>query len=823
MPKSNEFSAVTIDLTNCDKEPIRIPGSIQPHGLLLVLQEPNLIIRQVSGNTNDFFDLQPQDILDKPLNFLVKQDDINTIKICLEQENFKSKNPLPIQVTIPGKSPQNFDGILHRSNKQVILELEPEEKFSNTSFSNFYDLVRNAVSQLQSSSDLEGLCQTVVKEIYQITKFDRVMLYRFNPDGNGTIVAEEKGANLVPYLGLQYPASDVPTQARELYLLNWLRLIPDSTYTPAPLIPEINPVTGTPTDLSFAVLRSVSPIHVKYLSNMGVTASMSISIVRGSKLWGLVACHHYSPKYVSYDIRKVCEFLGQVLSVELVAKENNEDYEYQIQLKDIQNKVLEYMSSDENFVNGLVHHQPNILDLVNATGALICFEGKYTTVGNTPSQADLEKLLEWLLENHAQTEIFVTNCLSKYYPEAEQFQEVASGLLAIPISKIPKNYMVWFRPEEKTTVKWAGNPNKPVEIAADGSNYLTPRASFEMWKEIIQGRSVRWKQCEIDAALTLKEAIVKIVLRQVDKLTQLNTALQLSEAQTRIKAQELQETLEELQQTQSQLIQSEKMSSLGQLVAGIAHEINNPINFIYGNISHATEYTKDLLNLVYLYEQHLALPSEAIAEKKEAIDFDFLVEDLPKLLSSMQVGANRIRDIVQSLRNFSRLDEAEKKSVDVHEGIDSTLLILQYRIKAKPERPAIEIIKEYGDLPKIECYPGQLNQVLMNLLANAIDAVDEKFEIPEAKKNPEIHIQTAIIDDDWLRISVIDNGAGIHDDKKKHVFDPLFTTKPIGKGTGIGLAISYEIITQKHGGKLSCNSQLGEGTEFIIEIPQHQV
>jgi len=294
----------------------------------------------------------------------------------------------------------------------------------------------------------------------------------------------------------------------------------------------------------------------------------------------------------------------------------------------------------------------------------------------------------------------------------------------------------------------------------------------------------------------------------------------------RQQAQELEIALHKLQHTQAQLIQSEKMSSLGQLVAGVAHEINNPVNFIYGNLNPADEYTKNLLSLLDLYRKHYPQPETAIEEFADIIDLEFLRSDLPKLFKSMKIGAERIRAIVLSLRTFSRLDEAEMKAVDIHEGIDSTLMIIQGRLKSTDLRPTIEVIKEYGDLPLIECYAGQLNQVFMNILANAIDALEDSFVRGRwaTKKqlktdNPRIYIRTQLPAPNQVVIRIADNGLGIPEDIKDQLFNPFFTTKPVGKGTGMGLAISYQIITERHNGSLECISQPGVGAEFVVRIP----
>ncbi|MEB3826711.1 ATP-binding protein [Phormidium sp. CCY1219] len=351
-------------------------------------------------------------------------------------------------------------------------------------------------------------------------------------------------------------------------------------------------------------------------------------------------------------------------------------------------------------------------------------------------------------------------------------------------------------------------------------------------------------------------------------------ALGRSQTELRDRAEELETTLHQLRHTQTQLIQSEKMSSLGQLVAGIAHEINNPINFIHGNIAPAFDYIRDLLNIIDLYQLHYPNPPAEIAEEIEIIDLDFLAKDLQKILQSMKSGADRIRNIVRSLRVFSRLDEAEKKVVDIHENLDSTLLMLDYRLHSQPHRPSIQVIKDYGNLPQVECYPGQLNQVFINLLNNAIDAVEssvtghsssvtgsnnqgqmtnnqgqtpnnqpqitndqgqitndqgqitndqgqmtnDQGQITNDQGQMTIHIRTRVTDDKALQICIADNGIGISDKLQDKIYEPFYTTKPVGKGTGLGLAIAYQII-EKHRGTLHCNSQAGKGTEFTIEIP----
>lgn len=514
------LSLVTSDVHSRLKQPaIHSLTEVQSHGVLLILQEPDLQILQVSSNTRSHFGLTPQEVLDRGLERLFDSFQLDLFREGLARENLELLNPTKMWVRKSGDDYSVFDVIVHRtSDGFLVMELEPAVTQENIPFLSFYHLARASINQLQSSANLHEFCQIIVGEVRRVTGFDRVMLYKFDEDGHGEVVAEEKIDELAPYLGLHFPESDIPQTARQMFLSNWIRVIPDAHATSVPLFPRENPQTGQPVDLIQSILRSAYPCHIEYLHHMGVGASLTISLMKDNKLWGLIACHHRTAKYIPYELRKACEFLGRVVFAEIATREEEADYHYRMKLAQVQSLLFEQMARSSDFVTALTATQPNLLDLAAAAGAAICFNGRWSTIGRTPSENDLDYLVQWLAKN-VQEDVFYTDSLPLVYSDAERFKDVASGLLAIPISK--RSYVLWFRPEVIQTVSWGGDPNNAYELIDDEAGQaprLCPRKSFDLWKETVKLQSLPWQSVEVKAVLELRKAIVNIVLRQAEEL-----------------------------------------------------------------------------------------------------------------------------------------------------------------------------------------------------------------------------------------------------------------------------------------------------------------
>ncbi|MFB2938206.1 ATP-binding protein [Aerosakkonemataceae cyanobacterium BLCC-F154] len=751
-----------VDLTNCDREAIHIPGLIQPHGILLTLQEPDLIILQASQNTAEFLGIPAASLINHSLAQFLNPTQLNLLKECLNTENIEIYNPLNISLRI-SDSTKDFECIIHRHDGVLILEMERALVKDQFSALSFYHLAKAAIMNIKRASNFPEMAELLAQEVRQITGYDRVMIYQFEPDESGIVIAENKREDLEPFLGLHYPASDIPKQARQLYYQNWLRLITDINYQPVPIIPRNNPLTNAPLDLSFSVLRSVSPIHIEYLQNMGVGASLCTSLITDKKLWGLIVCHHYSPRYVNYEIRKVCELLGQVMSLEIVNKQQQEFEKYTEKIKLIQ-EDLKKILLDNNVNNQIFNEKGNsLLELVNADGAIIYFGDNITLIGKTPIKEDIQKLVNWL-QNYNQQEIFHINCLSQVYPPANKIKELASGLLAISIFVDRIYYqIIWLRPEVIQTVNWAGDPNKPVRVEDNGMINLSPRRSFEMWKETVREKCLPWKQIEIDAAAELRNALMFAVLKFYQSALQ-QAAVE-AEAANRAKSQ---------------------------FLAKMSHELRTPLNAILG-------FTQVLAQHSLNQEQQ---------------------EYLGIIGRSGEHLLSLINDVLEVSKIEAGLVTFNENYFDLSRLLDGLEEMLQ--LKAKSKKLHLLFHRE-PDLPQyVKTDESKLRQVLINLLANAIKFTQEgtvQLRVKMIEDSRQFDAESSTIKCQIL-FEVEDSGPGINAEEVNHLFEPFFqseTGRKSMEGTGLGLPISRQFV-QLLGGDISINSQLGKGTTVTFDI-----
>ncbi len=501
----------TADLTNCDREPIHVPGSIQPHGVLIALDPGTLSVLQVAGDTERLLGIAPNQLLEHGLEALGSA--------ALERlRTFGARDltiPRPILAfeTALQYQGQPLEAAVHMSGGTLILELEPRPSEPSE---NPGAIAQGMVMHVHGEPELGSFFEAVANEVRASTGFDRVMIYQFQADDSGAVIAEAKAEDLEPYLGLHYPASDIPKQARELYLRNWIRIIPDVGYTPAPVTPALNPVTGQPLDLTFSVLRSVSPLHLEYLRNMGVAATLALSLVVEGKLWGMIVCHHREARHLPQALRAACELFGQMTSLQLHERLVTEAHGDRLRMKRVHAELVEAMVRENNLSKALIQQRPNLIDYIPADGAAVWCDGQATRLGRTPTDEQLHALVEWLNASK-RGGMFMTDCLAEQFAPAKGYADIASGVIALSASRSPGDYVFWFRQEALGTVAWAGNPAKAMEIADDGMR-LSPRKSFAAWKETVRGRSQPWNERVAEAARDLLISMLDVVVRHMDQV-----------------------------------------------------------------------------------------------------------------------------------------------------------------------------------------------------------------------------------------------------------------------------------------------------------------
>ena len=514
----------SVDLTNCDREPIHIPGAILPHGAILVLECETLRVLQAAGDLAGLLGQPLSELLNLPVDKLFSVDQINRLHtLCNETDLAKPRHLLDPLFRVFADRP--LDASAHRVEGNLVLEFEAAE-IRDPFAADPLTAVQIMIEGFGDAASLYALCHMATASVRRVAQYDRVMIYRFMADGSGWVIAESRAPELAPFLDLHYPAADIPQQARALYLKSWLRLITQVDYDPAPLTPTLNPRTGKPLDMSYAILRDVSPIHREYLRNMGIDASMSISIIVAGKLWGLIACHHNSPRLLPRHLRAICELFGSMFSLQLEAREKSEQFEYRLASRKILQELMLNLAGVEDYAYGLTQQTPNLLDYIHGGdialdgarggGVAVRVAGEITFLGTTPNREQITALTNWLTSYMTETEgVFATDRLSEIYTPAKAFANVASGVLVIAVSRDPSDFILWFRPELVETALWAGDPAKPMTPGSDGER-LSPRKSFEVWKHTVRNRALPWSAAETDSAFDLRVSLLQVVLRRIE-------------------------------------------------------------------------------------------------------------------------------------------------------------------------------------------------------------------------------------------------------------------------------------------------------------------
>jgi len=514
------MSKFSVDLSNCDKEPIHIPGKIQSHGFLIAINKNAHTIQYVSENINNYTGMSASDFLDQPVSVLsayFKENNAfnisDLLNLGISRKSFDALSPQPFTIkNLP------FYLIINASADCWLLEFEPVTLQ--------YDIQsavgRSASAMLQGKSILSLLAKAAL-QVKKLIEFDRVMVYKFLDDGHGEVVAEVKEENLESFFGLHYPASDIPQQARALYKKNLTRLIADVNTEDSPIITYKD---SADLDLTNSSLRAVSPIHIQYLKNMGVYSSFSISLIANDQLWGLIACHNYSPKFIDYKAREGAKLVGEILSSALEYRQEEENYEIFIQFKETAAVITEHLNDDKFLLTALLTHDKNLLSATNATGVAIIFENDLKTLGIVPEDSVIIELAEWIKINSDES-IYHTQHLSEIFPPAKAYKNIASGILACTISKDAGEIIIWFKPEQISQVNWAGNPDQPAKVDnAGGLAALSPRKSFEKWAQMVNNTSEKWSAEEISSVLRIREIIIAYINKKANEIRILNEKLQ---------------------------------------------------------------------------------------------------------------------------------------------------------------------------------------------------------------------------------------------------------------------------------------------------------
>ncbi len=837
----------------CEDELIRVPGSVQQHGFFLLIDPESEKVLVASENAERFLQLPLKLILGAGLETILERELLLALK-SIRHRKKQEIHPIVVYLGSFRLGDRQFSVVTHTIGSSRALEFEQQDRLigsemMNATITNFVA----AVGQLQSVQDL---CSSLTGQIAELTEFDRVLLYSFDDEGHGTVLCEVNNGQLPTYVGLRFPASDIPRQARELYVLNTTRTIPDATYTPSPLVGS----TARPAsqlDLSLSVLRSVSPIHLQYMRNMGTAASMSVSIVLEGKLWGLVSCHNGSPKTVPYLIQSACDMLTKMAATQLTKFNATGRLKDMVRFHNAQRDLLTILAGEQDYLTALSRQSKGLLKITNAAGVAVMFGGSFITEGLTPNAQALQRLADWLNEDEGR-ELFASSNLASLLPWAESISDVCSGMLAVRISSVQRRYVLWFRPEVVSTVRWAGEPAK--QGAPNLS--LTPRASFEQWKEIVRGRSEPWTAMEIESATDFRAALTSIGLRRAEE------AIELGEARFQQLTQTLPVKIFTADDTGRLTYVNERWLESGLPSTGLwfeqvcldPDETGTTVALwrkcVETGKSFATElrlrplegsaerwnfarvvpfqrpgatragWIGTLVDLTESKEREAAMqmseklaltgrmtsviaheinnPLEAITNLMYLLRSE-LNGDGPaaRYVDQVEGELQRISGVTKQTLRWNRENHDQPKPFELWALVEEVLRLFAGKIRNKElevEREGASAISGWG-------VPGQIRQVLAILVSNAVDAAPVGGRL----------LIRALAQDGNIGFVVEDNGQGMSLSTQARLFEPFFSTKG-DLGNGLGLYISREIV-ERHEGRIEVKSGEGTGTTMTVWLP----
>ncbi|HSX70307.1 MAG TPA: ATP-binding protein [Pseudomonas sp.] len=639
-------------VARCADEPIHVPGSIQPHGFLLVVGEPDLRVLQASQNVAEWIGEEAQGLLGRQLAELIGDSDLPQRLAAVSGDDRNPFHVGDVGLRLGAAAGQSFALMAHRNDGQLILEFERTGS-AREAYGTLYPLMRTFVAELHAAESLESICQLAVNELRRITGFGRIKAYRFDQEGNGEVLAEHAEPGYASYLGHCFPASDIPAQARRLYRENLIRVIPDANYQPSPLTPQLNPVSGAPLDLSFASLRSVSPVHLQFMRNMGTLASMSVSIVVRDQLWGLISCHDAEARQVSHQSRTACELLARILALQIDASESDLLAQRKLERRHLIVRLLAGMADRDSVTEGFKSLPDVVLAFAAAEGAAVVSADSCVSVGEVPAREQIIELAKWIAARESGP-LFSSDNLSRDVPQLPALAGHSAGVLAVSISNLHPHYLIWFRQERVRTIKWAGQPQKQRD---EISGALTPRHSFETWREVVRGFCAPWEEAEREGALELRNAVLGIVLRKAEEMAQL--------------AGELRESNKELES----------------FSYSVSHDLRAPL-------------------------RHIAGYTELLSE----MEGGQLSERGQRFLGNIGDAARFAGTLVDNLLSFSQMGRSALHLSDV----DLGALVASVRDEMRPDYESREVEWEILPMPVVVADASFIHMVLRNLIGNAL-------------------------------------------------------------------------------------------------------